>query len=116
MPTRLIPQLAALGVKLRLEPDPIKRLILRIEIADTELQMAHMLAKSENAEPLAKLVAQVLTAQVTTDTAGAAIARDPALAGQLAAVALPGAQTGDVAIGQAAGGNIINITIGERAS
>lgn len=116
MPARLIPQLVALRVGLSLETDPAQRLVLQVQLADVELRLAYLLAQSENAEPLPKLLSQLATAQITADAAGQAIARDPALAAQVAAVALPDAQTGDVQIGQAAGGNIINVYIGEKPS
>jgi hypothetical protein len=116
MPSRLVPQLAALNVRLSLETDPHERLVLRVELADVELRLAHALAHSANAEPLPKLLALLATAQITADTAGQAIARDPALAAQVAAVAMPDAQTGDVQIGQAAGGNILNVYIGEKVT
>lgn len=97
-----------------METDPGKRLVLQVQLADVELRLAYLLATSENAEPLPKLLSQLATAQITADAAGHAIARDPSLAAQVAAVMLPGAQTGDVSVGQAAGGNILNIYIGER--
>lgn len=115
MPSLLVRQLAALRVGLHLERDPGRRLVLQVELADVELRLAHLLASSTNAEPLPKLLAQLATGQIDPDTAGHAIARDPSLAAQVAAVAMPEVQTGDITIGQAAGGSIVNVYIGERS-
>jgi hypothetical protein len=113
MPHRLIPQLAALQVRLSLTTDPAQRLVLRVELADVELRLAHRLAQSPAVEPLTRLVAQLATRQIDTDQAGNAIARDPGLAAQVAQVAIPG-QAGDVHLGNVAGRDVVNIYIGEK--
>jgi hypothetical protein len=116
MPHRsLINQLAALQVRLSLARDPAQRLVLRVELADVELRLAHMLARSPSVEPLTKLVAQLATRQIGADQAGHAIARDPGLAAQVAQVTMAGAQTGDIQMGNVAGRDVVNIYIGERA-
>lgn len=109
---RLAAQLAALNVHLALERDPTRRLVLRVALADVELSMAARIARTPHSEPLPRLLAQLARADITAATAGSAIARDPALAGQVAAVTLSG-QFGDVSFGQVAGGNIVNVYIGD---
>lgn len=115
MPHRLAPQLAALRVKLSLERDRTRRLILSVQIAETELLMAHLFANHPQSEPLPQLIARLVTGQVDADTAGQAIARDPSLAAQVAQVTIPG-QTGDVTLGNVAGRDVIHIHIGDKAA
>jgi hypothetical protein len=63
-------------------------------------------------EPLPALIAQLAQGQITANTAGQAITRDLSLAAQVAAVALNGAQTGDIQIGEVASGSIYHIYLG----
>lgn len=95
-------QLAQMRAKLRLDPT---NKWLSVEIALTSRRL-------RNLEPLPALLAQLAQGEVTADTVGQAITRDLSLASQVAAVALSGAQTGDIAIGEVAGGNIYHIHLG----
>ena len=121
MPQRLINQLAALRVKLSLERDRTRRLILSVQLAETELLMAHMIANHPKAEPLPQLLARLVTGQVDADTAGQAIARDLSLATaveravEAPQIALSG-QAGDVRVGDVAGRDVIHIHIGARGA
>jgi hypothetical protein len=110
-PTSLQEQLDAMGVQLAMTRDKVRRHILQVVIADVRLREVARLARSPEAAPLAQLVARLVRGDISADTAGAAISRDPALAGQAAAVTFAGAQTGDVSTGDVAGRDIINITI-----
>jgi hypothetical protein len=104
-------QLAQMRAQLRLDPS---NKWLSVEIALTARTQRH-LERAESAgtlEPLPALIAKLAQGQITADTAGSAITRDLSLASQVAAVSLGGAQTGDVRIGDVAGGSIYHIYLG----
>jgi hypothetical protein len=104
-------QLAQMRARLRL--DPANR-FLSVEVALTARALRHLerAASAGALEPLPALLAQLAQGQITANTAGQAISRDLSLAAQVAAVALDGAQTGDIQIGEVAGGSIYHIHFG----
>jgi hypothetical protein len=109
---RLEAELAALRVaELRLARDPDSH-ALRLEV-HLRRRALHAAKQQTPHEPLADLIAKLVRGEVDTDTAGHAIARDPSLAGQVAALTIGHhAQVGEVRTGDIAAGNIIHITIG----
>lgn len=112
--SRLDTELAALRVaEIRLARAPDSH-ALHLEVL-LRRRAAHAAQHAAPQEPLPDLIAKLLRGEISTDTAGHAIARDPALAGQVAQTALGfgnGNQTGDIRTGDIAAGNIIHITIG----
>jgi hypothetical protein len=110
--SRLEAELAALRVaELRLARDPDSR-ALHLEV-HLRRRALHAAKQQTPQEPLAELIAKLLRNEITTDTAGHAIARDPSLAGQVAALTIgQHAQFGEFRTGDIAAGNIINIRIG----
>lgn len=109
---RLEAELAALRVaELRLARDPDSRALhLEVQLRRRAAQAAE---EQTPQEPLADLIAKLLRGEVDTDMAGQAIARDPSLAGQVAALAIGSdAQIGEFRTGDIAAGNIIHIHIG----
>jgi hypothetical protein len=104
-------QLAQMRARLTLDP---KNKYLSVELA----MSARVLRRLERAdaagtlEPLPALLSQLARGEITANTAGQAITRDLSLAAQVAAVALNGAQVGDVTMGDVAAGNIYHIHLG----
>jgi hypothetical protein len=104
-------QLAQMRAQLKLDPT---NKWLSVEIALTARALRH-LERAEAAgtlEQLPTLIAQLARGEITANTAGQAITRDLGLAAQVAAVALNGAQTGDIQIKEVAGGSIYHIYLG----
>jgi len=103
-------QLAKMQARVKLNPDKY----LKVEML-INARTLHYLERAEDRgdlEPLPALFAQLAQGQITVDTAGAAITRDLALASQVAALTLEGAQTGDISVGDVAGGSIYHIYLG----
>jgi hypothetical protein len=104
-------QLAQMRADLRLAPD---NKWLSVEFALTARALRH-LERAEatgTLEQLPALLAQLGRGEITTNTVGQAITRDLGLASQVAAVALNGAQVGEVKMGDVAAGNIYHIHLG----
>lgn len=100
-------------MRARLQLDPANRwLAVEIALTARRLRQIDCAAAQGTLEPLPALIAQLAQGHITADTAGQAITRDLSLAAQVAAVSLSGAQTGDVAIGDVASGNIYKIYLG----
>lgn len=107
---RLRRQLAVLRARLELDPD---NRILRVELAVTARQLARLQELAPALEALPALLTRLAAGELTTDTLGQAISRDLQLGDQVGqAVSFAGAQAGDVAIGEVAGGNIYHIHLG----
>lgn len=79
MRTRLAAQLTQLRVELALHPE---RHEVRVRIAAGQRELQRI-AHASDAELLPKLLAKFARGEITTDQAGAAIARDGALAAQV---------------------------------
>lgn len=118
---QVLDELAALHIDLSLARSSRDRLILTVRFVEAEGRLAAaILARQSTTEPLPQLLARLVRGEINATTAGHAIARDPALAGQVAAATEDGAvisfgndiQAGDVTVGDVAGQNIIKIYIG----
>lgn len=103
-------QLAVMRAKLKLDPD--KYLSVEMLITARTLRYLERAEERGDLEPLPALIAQLAQGRITANTAGAAITRDLALASQVAALTLEGAQTGDVTVGDVAAGSIYHIYLG----
>jgi hypothetical protein len=104
-------QLAVMRAKLRLDPTN-KWLSIEILLSARALRSIGAADAAGTLEPLPALLAQLAQGRITANTAGVAITRDLALASQVAAITLDGAQTGDVRIGDVASGSIYHIYLG----
>jgi hypothetical protein len=104
-------QLAQMRARLTLDPAN-KYLSVEIALTTRRLRQLDRAEAQGTLEPLPALIAQLAKGQITANTVGQAITRDLSLASQVAAVALNGAQTGDVTMGDVVSGSVYHIHLG----